>query len=259
MPDRRASSVLVYRGDELVARRGVRRGTSMGIAGIPLRRGENELSVEVSGPQVSPRSNVVSVTRDDQAPRLRVTDPSTGQTINAENVAIRGTTEPGATLALRNETTSDGTERTVGSGGTFEVELPLDRGTNVIVVRARDEAGNVATETVSIVRGEGLALARLDLSDAVFRVSRLPATISLQLVALDADGAPVDGASVVFSLSPPGLVTQTYRTTTTRGSASWTGVTLPAQGAVEGRGVATALVTLEDGTVITGSTSFEFR
>jgi hypothetical protein len=79
------------------------------------------------------------------------------------------------------------------------------------------------------------------------------------VLVVDAEGVTVDDAEVVFSLSPPGLPTTTYRTVTVRGEASWLDVSIPRDGAVAGEGFATARVTLADGSLVDVVTTFAFR
>ena len=172
---------------------------------------------------------------------------------------MRGTAEPGTTIRVRNERSGDSDEALVGAAGIFEMELDLAPGVNQLVVRSEDAAGNASVDHVTVTRGEGRAEARLHLSRSSFPIDQLPTTISLQVTILDADGAPVDGAPVTFSLAPPGLPTSTYRTTSSDGTAGWQGVTLPREGAVDGNGLATVQVTLADGTIVREAAAFRFH
>jgi hypothetical protein len=147
----------------------------------------------------------------------------------------------------------------VAGDGSFRGEIGLGPGTNELTLRATDAAGNEDTAQLTVTRGEGVAEARLTLSQTDFAVRRLPGSISLRVLVMDAEGATVDGAEVVFSLSPPGLPTSTYRTVTTRGEASWLDVSMPRDGATPGDGFATARVTLADGSLVDVVAPFTFR
>ena len=260
VPDRRRSSLLVYRGDEVVAEARLGRGEEQVIGNIPLRRGENRLSVSIRGPAgEGPPSPQLVVTRDDVAPEISIVDPASGAEVNAERVTVSGDTEAGSQLTLSNVTTDRSTSAAVAGDGSFLGEIGLGPGTNELTLRATDAAGNEATAQLTVVRGEGVAEARLTLSQTDFAVRRLPGSISLRVLVTDAEGATVDGAEVVFSLSPPGLPTNTYRTVTTRGEASWLDVSMPRDGATPGDGFATARVTLADGSLLDVVAPFRFR
>lgn len=260
IPDRRRSMLLVYRGDAVVAETALGREDEQVIGDIPLRRGENRLSVAIRGPSgEGPRSATIIVTRDDIAPAIRVLDPASGAEVNAERVSVSGETEAGAQLTLSNTTTERSAPASVSADGSFLGEIGLAPGTNELGLRATDAAGNVATAQLTVIRGEGVAEARLTLSKTDFSVRQLPDSISLRVLVVDAQGKTVDGAEVVFSLSPPGLPTTTYRTVTTRGDASWLDVTMPRDGATAGEGFATARVTLADGSLVDVLTLFRFR
>ncbi len=260
VPDRRRSSLLVYRGDEVVAEARLGRGQEQVIENIPLRRGENRLSVSIRGPAgEGPASAQLVVTRDDVAPEIDIVDPEPGAEVNAERVTVSGDTEAGSQLILSNVTTNRSTLAAVADDGSFLGEIDLGPRTNELTLRATDAAGNEATAQLTVIRGEGVAEARLTLSQTDFAVRRLPDSISLRVLVMDAQGAAVDGAEVVFSLSPPGLPTNTYRTVTTRGEASWLDVSMPRDGATPGDGFATARVTLADGSLLDVVAPFTFR
>lgn len=260
VPDRRRSRLLVYRGDEVVAEARLGRGEEQIIGNIPLRRGENRLSVSIRGPAgEGPASPQLVVTRDDVAPEISIVDPAAGAEVNAERITVSGDTEAGSQLTLSNVTTDRSTSAAVAGDGSFRGEIGLGPGTNELTLRATDAAGNEDTAQLTVIRGEGVAEARLTLSETDFAVRRLPGAISLRVLVMDAEGATVDGAEVVFSLSPPGLPTNTYRTVTTRGQASWLDVSMPRDGATPGNGFATARVTLADGSLVDVVAPFTFR
>lgn len=260
LPARRQTRLLLYRGSDVVAERRLGRTTEQTIAGILLRRGDNRLSASLRGPAgEGPRSAEVIVTLDDIAPEVTVTEPLSGSRINAERVTVAGDTEPGSQLTVDNVATERSTAAAVGGDGSFQVEISLALGDNELTLQAIDQAGNVASTTLTVVRGESQEGARLTLSQRAFLVRRLPDSISLRVLVLDVDGATVDGAEVVFSLSPPGLPTTTYRTVTASGEASWLDVLIPRDGATAGEGFATARVTLGDGSVVDVVEPFTFR
>lgn len=259
LPERRQTRLLVQRGDELVAEVPVRARDEVTVKGIPLRRGENRLTATLRGPSgEGPPSNELVVTRDEVLPEIIVSEPVAGADVHFERLTVAGDTEPEARLTISNATTERTAPGEVAADGSFQAQITLDLGPNELTLTATDPAGNVASTEMTVVRREGGPRARLTLSQTSLSLRRLPTSISLRVMVVDAQGATVDGADVVFSLSPPGQPTTTYRTVTTRGEASWLDVSIPRGGAMAGEGFATVRVTLEDGSVVDELTSFRF-
>jgi bacillopeptidase F len=215
---------------------------------LPLEPGRNDVSVALVGPGgESDPSPSVTVVFDRSKPRITITSPRDGATVNAATVKITGKTQGRSTVVARNEAT--GTARTgrAAANGGFTVEVPLRQGRNAIALTATDPAGNVGTAVITVRRGSGkLAVA---LSASAYRISaaRLPRTIELRVQVTDPDGRLMAGQAVTFTLSIPGVSTITGEDVTdTSGAASFR-TTIPA-GATVGSGLATAYVsTLEFG------------
>lgn len=218
------------------------------LQGIPLKRGTNKLTVALANANgAGPASDVLSMRLDDQPPRLKVTTPRAGATLNQDTLAVRGRTVAGLRVIVRNVTTDQKVEAYADGQGRFQAELRLKRGRATIKVAVADAAGNQNEERFAIVRGNGKAEARLSLSRDGFRRSALPRTLDARVTVLDADGRPIKGAHVVFSIAPPGLPTRVHEQTTSKdGVAIWSGFRV-VKDAVIGDGLATVLVTLPDG------------
>ena len=126
--------------------------------------------------------------------------------------------------------------RTAKADGTFEIKVGIADGTNTLTVTATDQAGNETTKTVSILRGSGKLTARVGVSPGRVKASRLPEPFTVRATVADVGGKRVPGATVIFSLSPPGQPTSTYTTETNdNGVATWR-VTVPTSGDGQGRG-----------------------
>jgi len=79
------------------------------------------------------------VAPDVTPPPLTLTSPPDGTTTNGPTITVSGSTEPGA------QVTVNGIVAAVDSNGTFSLSLALRSGENVIVAKATDSSGNVAT------------------------------------------------------------------------------------------------------------------
>ena len=90
------------------------------------------------------RSFVVEI--DDTPPEITLTSPRPEQVIAGSELVVAGHTEPGARLDV------DGRPVAVDAEGNFHFSRTIPRGLVHVVVRARDELGNVRSISRSVVR-----------------------------------------------------------------------------------------------------------
>ena len=237
----------VYRNDQEAMDPLRIKDLTMTIKDIPLKRKDNRITVAVANAAgEGPRSEAVLITVDDQAPKIEIKEPADGSVVNSTLATVRGVTDAGLTVTVRNPgygatETTEADER-----GVFITEIRLDKETNRLEVETVDEAGNRTKESINVVRGDAEPQARLSLSKAELRYNQLPQKINIRLELDDPDGRPVDdGATVTFTLAPPGLDAENYTTTTVDGVARWDGVLI--QGAARGNGWVTARAELGGG------------
>jgi hypothetical protein len=81
---------------------------------------------------------------DDVAPTIDLTSPSNGLTTDVPTATVSGTTEPGVHLTV------NGVVANVESDGTFEFQLALMEGENVITATATDSSGNSDSDSVTV-------------------------------------------------------------------------------------------------------------
>lgn len=230
------------------------------VRNVPLEQGQNEVRAALAGPDGEGlHSAPIVIQRDDQPPPLQLHRARDGEIVYAEEMLIRGRTEPAAWVSITNETTAQRAEVAGDEEGDFEVRLRLAVGPNEIVLEARDELGNRSRTSVTLVRAEGSDAVELTLSRDSLSLDALPSSITLTAFVTDESGAAVDGAEVTFSVSPPGQPTMTHRATSRAGVATWRGVRVPREGAVPGQGFATVLAVLPSGRTLQGSATFRLR
>ncbi len=224
---------------------------------VTLTKGTNDFSVSIVGPGgESEQSGIVRYILDQSKPSLKVTSPNDGAIVNGKAVKVKGKTQARSTINARNVTSGDSIIVTADGDGLFTLSLPLATGSNELRLTSTDPAGNQKTTTLSVRRGSGKLTVALTSSDYHLSRKSLPTSIRLTAVVDDPDGRPLQGASVTFTLSIPGIpaLTQDARTDA-NGRAVWT-TTIPS-GASVGGGSAAVLVTTNsygsksDSTVIT--------
>ncbi len=88
-------------------------------------------------------SYFVGIAQDVIPPNLSLDTPASPT--NQKKTTITGQTEPGATVIVNGKTV------TVGADGKFKADVELKEGENVISVVVKDAAGNVTTQTVTVV------------------------------------------------------------------------------------------------------------
>ena len=215
------------------------------IVPVELTPGRNDLSATIVEDAIeSSASPVVTYILDKDPPKITVSSPKAGATINRALVSITGTTQPRTTLLARNQANGTSVAGTAATDGSFTLDLPIDAGPNTIKINATDPAGNVGQLSLSVVRGSGKLTATLTASAYRISVASLPRSLQLSVLVTDPDGHPLAGADVTFTLTVPGIPPVAKEAVTgADGRATYT-TTLP-KGVTVGAGLATALVATE--------------
>ena len=134
-------TLLVLRDGEVVERIERPAGTE-GPRPVELREGPNVLATRLVGPGGEGPAFELPIVLDTKAPSLKVVAPKDNQRIDEEQVTVRGTSDPGATVVVVNRTTREDGTQTVGPTGRFEEIVFLEPGENDIRVKVTDVAGN---------------------------------------------------------------------------------------------------------------------
>jgi hypothetical protein len=173
---------------------------------VKLETGINDFSVTIIGAAgESEHSAVVRYVFDNVPPKITITTPKNGATVNGKAVDIKGKTQARTTLLARNDGNGSSFGATAESDGTFALSVSIDVGSNVIAITGTDPAGNVTSTTLTVTRGPGKLTAALATSTRQIKRSRLPEPITLSVTVTDPDGQPLAGADVTFTLSIPGI------------------------------------------------------
>jgi parallel beta-helix repeat protein len=106
-------------------------------AHIRLMEGLNRIEVSVQDAVGNVNSTLLSVTLDTAAPYLQLLTPVDGSTTNIASLTVSGVTEPGVAITVNGAAAAT-------SNGLISHAVKLSSGSNFIVVRAVDAAGNVA-------------------------------------------------------------------------------------------------------------------
>ncbi len=216
------------------------------VPGVPLVKGANEFTATIVGPEgESQTSATARYVYDISKPKVTITSPEDGATVNAKTVELVGKTQGRSKLIARNEANNSSITGSAATDGSFTLTLPIESGPNGITITATDPAGNVGTLVISVLRGSGELTATLSLSGYRFQVAKLPRQITFTAVVTDPDGHPLEGAGVTYSISIPGIPV-INKDAVTDGTGTAVFETTVPNGAQTGTGIATVLVTTTD-------------
>jgi hypothetical protein len=248
-------SVRVYVNGTLARQQLLGPTTDFTVPAVPIPLGRSTITATIAGPGgESAPSAPISVVFSNIPPALTITSPADGAVVNGGRVTVSGKTRTGSTVVIRNDNTHQ-TRTVVAANALFSTDVALGLGTNNLTITATDPAGNATTKSVKVVGGSGQTSVSLHLSNARIALASLPTTISMVATVLDANGAPLNGAQVAFTLQVPGLTPVTFDTTTANGIARWSTM-IPKEGVVTGNSLVTVLVTTADGKQLTRTGSF---
>jgi hypothetical protein len=243
-----ADALRVYVNGELEREREAPNRLDFTLANVALREGDNEIRVALVGPGgEGPMSEPVTITRDATAPVIVVTRPEHGSVVYEATQTLRGTTEPGSSLTIREPAAAHAINAIVGSDGRFAAEIHLGMGTNRLILRSEDVAGNDSSLDYEITRSTSQGSVTVELSAQELAAADLPRTVDVVATVRDEHGRPSDGAQVTFGLSPPNRGTTTYRATTEDGEAVWNDMIVNGDAHAIGEWLITVLVTLDSG------------
>lgn len=255
----------VYVGGEMKATQQVPTTNDFTVPAVPLAEGPNVITATlVTAEGESGPSEPITITYDDVPPPLTFSSPKDGAAVATATVAVKGTTQPGATVTIHDANTGGSTSVLAAASGAFAVNVTLAQGPNALTVTSVDQAGNRTTKTLTVVHGSGALKATLTLSWSTISNTKIGSTpLTITVVVNDAAGKPIAvPATAVFTISPPGqatIVSGTPAIALNHGVASWTRTLAPvdtAHVALPQAGFVTVTVTLGDGRKVSASGSF---
>jgi hypothetical protein len=114
-------------------------------AALALKEGANSIGIALIANRDVVAASSYSVVLDRTPPTVTVERPSSGSTVDAQNIVITGTTEQGSTITVNGHIVV-----TTPQGG-FTDSFSANPGSVAITVVARDRAGNETTQKLTVV------------------------------------------------------------------------------------------------------------
>jgi hypothetical protein len=217
---------------------------------VELQKGRNDLQASIVGPGgESELSAVVSWILDQSRPKITITSPKDKASTQKTSVTVKGKTQAGSQVRVKNDATGTTETGTAAKDGLFAVKIGIEPGLNTLTITAVDRAGNPNTETVRVRRGSGSTQVTLTGTAYRFSAKRLPDTVTFTVVVTGPDGRRVPGATALFTVTVPGLeAIVSSETLTDRNGVATFRTSIP-KGAQAGSGLASVLVTTGEGTL----------
>jgi hypothetical protein len=114
-------------------------------AALALKEGPNSISVSLVADRDVIAVSSYTVVLDRTPPTMTVTRPAAGSTVDAQNIVVSGTTEPGSTITVNDRTV------VITPEGGFTDSFSATSGSVPITVVARDRAGNETTQKLTVI------------------------------------------------------------------------------------------------------------
>jgi hypothetical protein len=231
---------------KIVAEQGVGPTSVLLLPGVSLSPGRNDFEASIVGPGgETQRSSVVTFVLDTSKPKLTIISPADGTTTNNNAVTVKGKTQAGSSVRLRNDINGATATVDADKNGLFSARLAVAAGMNAILITSTDPAGNPNETSITIRKGSGKLTAALTASAYRFRANKLPRTVSFTVVVQGPDGRPVKGAVALFTVTVPGLEAIVSGEIATAGNGTAKFTTSIPSGAMPGSGLATVLVSTD--------------
>jgi Glucodextranase, domain B len=180
--------------------------TSRLVVPFTLTEGRNDISATLfRGQGESEHSPIVTFYLDVTPPKITITSPKDGASIDTPDATIKGRTQEGSTVIARNPANNASITTLAARDGTFEIDLPLVPGDNSIAISATDPAGNTADKTLDLKQGSTEMRVRLSASLYTISVRHHPSSFQLTVLVTDPARDPLPGAKAFFTLQIPGL------------------------------------------------------
>jgi hypothetical protein len=179
-------------------------GGSFTATGVPLAQGRTVVTATAHTPGGQIVADHVNLYRDAIPPRVEVYSPEAGATVTASPVTISGMVDDiviGTINAGQVQVTVNGIAASVANRGFVANGVALTPGQNTITIVGTDQAGNASTKThtihYAVNRPRLVAVSGNAQTAAIGTELESP----LRVRVVDASGAPVPNAQVVFTVT----------------------------------------------------------
>lgn len=163
-------------------------------AALALKDGANSIGIALLADRDVVAASSYSVVLDRTPPTVTIDRPSSGSTVDAQNIVITGTTEQGSTITLNGRIVV-----TTPQGG-FTDSFSANPGSVPITIVARDRAGNETTQKLTVVAQQVTQAAGLTVTVTLDKATARPGQGMLATVYVVGVTGPRAGVLVTGSV-----------------------------------------------------------
>ena len=167
-------------------------------ATLALKDGANSIGVALIADRDVVALSSYTVVLDRTPPTMTVTQPASGSTVDAKNIVLAGTTEPGSTITVNGRIVA------VTPEGGFADSFSATPGSVPITVVARDRAGNETTQKLTVVAQQVTQTAGVTVTVTLDKSTVKPGQIVLATIYVVGVTGPRPGVPLTLSV---GIVT----------------------------------------------------
>jgi hypothetical protein len=161
---------------------------------LALKDGANSISVALIADREVVAASSYTVVLDRTPPTLTIAAPSAGATVDAQNVVVAGTAEPGSVVTV------NGHIVVTAPDGAFTDSFSATPGTMPITVVVRDRAGNETTQKVTVVAQQVTQTAGLSVTVTLDKQTVRPGQGVLATISIVGSTGPRAGIPITLSV-----------------------------------------------------------
>jgi len=190
-------------------------------ATLALKDGANSIGVALIADRDVVAASSYTVVLDRTPPKMTVDRPAPGATVDAQNIVVAGTTEPGSTITLNDRVV------VVTPEGSFTDSLSASQGSVPITVVARDRAGNETTQKLTVIAQQVTQTTGVTVTVTLDKSTVKPGQIVLATIYVVGVTGPRPGVPITLSV---GIVQIGTAVTDGTGAARMTFAAPPTEG-----------------------------
>jgi hypothetical protein len=186
-----------------------------------LKEGANAIGVALVGDRDVVASSSYTVVLDRTPPKLEISTPRAGASVDARDVVVAGLTDAGSTISVNGRTVLTGPD------GAFTDSFSASAGTLQIAIVSRDRAGNETTQRLTVTAQEAAQVGAVTVSVTLDKATVRPGQYVVATVRVADARGPRANVPVTLSV---GLFTIGPTTTNATGIAAFSFAAPPNEG-----------------------------
>jgi glucodextranase-like protein len=161
---------------------------------LALREGANTIGIALIADRDVVAASSYNVVLDRTPPTMTLSQPAAGSTLDAKNIVVVGTTEPGSTITVNGRIVA------ISPEGGFTDSFSATAGSVPITVVARDRAGNETTQKLTVIAQQATQTVGLNVTVALDKPTAKAGQVVIATVIVFGTTGPRAGVPVTLSV-----------------------------------------------------------